>query len=385
MVMNPSGKNIYESIRGNSLTFLSKKSPIVLFAILCMPKIASASPDFDHYAWNFGEIREAEGTVSHVFTLKNDGSGPLYVGRAIPSCSCITAVLPQEAILPGKTGELIVSFSPSGAVGDTFRSLEITDSEGRLLGTLSIEADVIPIDRSIQERYFYTLGDMLYANLSTVPFGYIFPGDTLTKTVFLANASPEAISIETSLPPHLSPHEAPSQPPFPIVQVGAPTSIAPGEELPLTLTYALPAESQWIGTLNDTLRLSINGKPALLPITTSAIVLQRLTDSPTPPALRTYPSSGKLTSKRNPGTAATEESDSYEASIEVHNDGQSPLQILKVETPDGLTAIVDQETIAPGEQTLLRVSCKQARKFRIRLFTNDPKRRYRDIDITYLK
>ena len=383
MVMNPSGKNIYESIRGNSLAFLSRKCPIVLFAILCMPKIASASPDFDHYAWNFGEIREAEGTVSHVFTLKNDGSGPLYVGRAIPSCSCITAVLPQEAILPGKTGELIVSFSPSGAVGDTFRSLEITDSEGRLLGTLSIEADVIPIDRSIQERYFYTLGDMLYANLSTVPFGYIYPGDTLTKTVFLANASPEAISIETSLPPHLSPHEAPSQPPFPIVQVGAPASIAPGEELPLTLTYALPAESEWIGTLNDTLRLSINGKPALLPITTSAIVLQRLTDSSTPPALRTYPSSGKLMPKLDPGTA--EEPGDYEATIEVHNDGQSPLQLLKVEAPDGINATFDHPNIAPGEQTLLRVSCQQARKFRIRLFTNDPKRRYRDIDITYLK
>lgn len=382
MVMNPSGKNIYESIRGNSLTFLSKKSPIVLFAILCMPKIASASPDFDHYAWNFGEIREAEGTVSHVFTLKNDGTGPLYVGRAIPSCSCITAVLPQEAILPGKTGELIVSFSPSGAVGDTFRSLEITDSEGRLLGTLSIEANVIPIDRSIQERYFYTLGDMLYANLSTVPFGYIYPGDTLTKTVFLANASPEAINIETSLPPHLSPHEAPSQPPFPI-QVGAPTSIAPGEELPLTLTYALPAESEWIGTLNDTLRLSINGKPALLPITTSAIVLQRPTDNPAPPALRTYPSSGKLMPKLDSGTA--EEPGDYEATIEVHNDGQSPLQLLKVEAPDGINATFDHPNIAPGEQTLLRVSCQQARKFRIRLFTNDPKRRYRDIDITYLK
>lgn len=383
MVMNPSGKIIYESIRGNSLTFLSRKSPIVLFAILCMPKIASASPDFDHYAWNFGEIREAEGTVSHVFTLKNDGSGPLYVGRAIPSCSCITAVLPQEAILPGKTGELIVSFSPSGAVGDTFRSLEITDSEGRLLGTLSIEADVIPIDRSIQERYFYTLGDMLYANLSTVPFGYIFPGDTLTKAVFLANASPETINIETSLPPHLSPHEASSQPPFPIVQVGAPASIAPGEELPLTLTYALPAESEWIGTLNDTLRLSINGKPALLPITTSAIVLQRLTDNPAPPALRTYPSSGKLMPKLDPGTA--EELGDYEATIEVHNDGQSPLQLLKVEAPDGINATFDRPNIAPGEQTLLRVSCQQARKFRIRLFTNDPKRRYRDIDITYLK
>lgn len=367
MVMNPSGKNIYESIRGNSLTFLSKKSPIVLFAILCMPKIASASPDFDHYAWNFGEIREAEGTVSHVFTLKNDGSGPLYVGRAIPSCSCITAVLPQEAILPGKTGELIVSFSPSGAVGATFRSLEITDSEGRLLGTLSIEADVIPIDRSIQERYFYTLGDMLYANLTTVPFGYIYPGDILTKTVFMANASRETMHIETSASTGW-------------LHVQCPDSIGPGEELPMTLSYSIAEESQLMATLHDTLQLWIDGRKALMPITTSAICLQRLTPSNDAPSLRSYPSAGKLKPK----------DDRLVAEIEIHNDGQGPLKILKIETPEGVEAQMDLNPIPAGRQTMLRVTSPKKpnatdvsvkTSFRITIFTNDLKRQYREIEI----
>ena len=355
---------------------------LVLFILLPSPCKGARAGDggcyFDHYSWDFGEIEEAEGTVSHTFRLKNEGATPLYVGRAIPSCTCITAQLPQGAILPGKEGEVEVSFSPSGAVGATFRSLEITDSEGRLLGTLSIEADVIPIDRSIQERYFYTLGDMLYANLSTVPFGYIYPGDTITKTVFLANASHKImnISADKSFSPRLL--------------VDAPESLAPGEELPITLSYAIPAESQWTGTLNDTLRLNIDGKPALLPITTSAIALDRLPNQPASeaPSLRTYPSSGKLVRKATSSSSLTE---SYEATIEVHNDGKSPLLILKIEAPDGLNAIVDQETISPGEQTKLRIGCKQvenmraaskqAEKYRIRLFSNDPKRRYRDIDI----
>ena len=263
-----------------------------------------------------------------------------------------------------------VSFSPSGAVGETFRSLEITDSEGKLLGTLSIEADVIPIDRSIQERYFYTLGDMLYANLTTVPFGYVHPGDTVRKTVFLANASRETMRLAIK-----GQRSSDLAIPFSI-NCTCPDSIAPGEELPMTLTYNFPAESTWLGTLNDTLRLSIDDKPALLPITTSAIVLNQMTQpAENAPALRTYPSSGKL---KQDGIL-------FSATIEVHNDGKAPLQILKIEAPDDLNAIVEQETIAPGEQTQLRISCKQAGKYRIRLFTNDPKRRYRDIDILLQK
>lgn len=336
-----------------------------------------ASNDFDHYAWDFGEIKEAEGTVSHIFTLKNDGSEPLYVGRAIPSCSCITAQLPQEAILPGKTGEVLVSFSPSGAVGETFRSLEVTDGEGRLLGTLSIEANVIPIDRSIQERYFYTLGDMLYANLTTVPFGYIYPGDTVRKTVFLANASRETMHIEIRKSEEgLVADNASTEG----LQVQCPDSIGPGEELPMTLSYSIAEESQLMATLHDTLQLWIDGRKALMPITTSAICLQRLTPSNDAPSLRTYPSAGKLKPKDN----------WLVAEIEIHNDGQGPLKILKIETPEGIEAQLDLNPIPAGEQTMLRVTSAKTTKgtegsaktsFRITIFTNDPKRQYREIDI----
>ncbi len=326
--------------------------------LIMMTTSASAQHVFDHYSWDFGSIEESDGTVSHTFRIKNNGSGPLYVGRAIPSCSCITAQLPQEAILPGKEGEVEVYFSPSGAVGETFRSLEVTDAEGRLLGTLNIEADVNPIDRSIQERYFYTLGDMLYANLTTVPFGYIHPGETTQKTVFLANASKQSMHIGSQYASEW-------------LQVQCPDSIGPGEELPMTLSYSIPAETRLTATLKDTLRLHIDDHAALLPITTSAICFQQLTTDGDTPSLRTYPSAGKLLPKE----------DCFEAEIEIHNDGKGQLEILKIEAPESSDVQIGQKMILSGEQTLLRVTYKKRDKYRIGLFTNDPKRPYRDIEI----
>lgn len=331
---------------------------ILIVGLSLLATTALAQHTFDHYEWDFGSIEESEGTVSHTFMLRNEGTGPLYITRAIPSCTCITAQLPQEAIMPGKAGELVVSFSPSGSVGETFRSVELTDQEGRLICTLNVRADVNPIDRSIQERYYYTLGDMLYANRVQIPFGYVYPDDTPSKTLFLANASKETMSIEK----HYSSEW---------LQVQCPDSILPGEELPLTLSYPFPEDASLIATLKDTVRLQINGKEALLPITTSAICLQRLGNSDEVPSLRTYPSSGRLLPKE----------DFLEAEIEIHNDGKGQLKVLKIEAPESSDVQIGQTAILPGEQTLLRVTYKKRDKHRIGLFTNDPKRPYRDIEI----
>lgn len=350
---------------------------ILFLGLSLIATSAKAQHSFDHYEWDFGEIEETEGTVSHNFRLKNEGNTPLYITRAIPSCTCITAQLPQGAILPGKEGEVEVSFSPSGAVGETFRSVELTDQEGRLIGTLSIRADVTPIDRSIQERYFYTLGDMLYANLTRVPFGYIYPGDTVRKTVFLANASRETMHIETR---KSSKRPVADNASMEWLQVLCPDSIGPGEELPMTLSYSIAEDSPLMATLHDTLQLWIDGRKALIPITTSAICLQRLTPSNEAPSLRTYPSAGRLMPVN----------DQLVAEIEIHNDGQGPLKILKIETPEGVEAQMDLNPIPAGGQTMLRVTSPKKpnateasakTNFRITIFTNDLKRQYREIEI----
>ncbi|MBO4603621.1 MAG: DUF1573 domain-containing protein, partial [Salinivirgaceae bacterium] len=116
-------------------------------------------PVFDTYEWDFGTISEADGPVSHAFHLLNNSNRNVAISRAIPGCSCINADFLSTPVEPGKMTDVVVTYSPSGAVGDTYRTIEIVDTEGRSLGTLSTKANVVPADRSIQERYFYTLAD----------------------------------------------------------------------------------------------------------------------------------------------------------------------------------------------------------------------------------
>ena len=67
---------------------------------------------------DFGDIKESNGIVSHTFTVLNNGELPLVISRVIASCGCTQPDWTQEPIAPGKTGEIKVSYDPTGRSGE---------------------------------------------------------------------------------------------------------------------------------------------------------------------------------------------------------------------------------------------------------------------------
>ena len=63
---------------------------------------------------DFGTIKEADGPVSHIFKVKNEGNAPLIITKVTASCGCTQPEFPKEPIAPGKTGEIKVTYTPSG-------------------------------------------------------------------------------------------------------------------------------------------------------------------------------------------------------------------------------------------------------------------------------
>ena len=63
---------------------------------------------------DFGTIKAADGPVSHIFKFKNEGEIPLVITRATASCGCTQPEYPKDPVAPGKTGEIKVTFNPSG-------------------------------------------------------------------------------------------------------------------------------------------------------------------------------------------------------------------------------------------------------------------------------
>ncbi len=332
---------------------------LLLFCLLSWQMRAQSS--FDATNWNFGKISEADGVVSHTFVFRNTTGEPLRITGALPSCNCIMAQLPDGPVGPGKIADITVFFAPSGAAGPTHRTIEILGSKGVSLGTLSTDADVIPSDRSIGERYPIVLAPSLYANMNTIPFGYMAPGQKASKVIYLANSSDGWMYIETS------------QKGSGLMTVQCPEVIGPGKEVAVMLTYSMPAGQNFV-TRRDTLTVKVEGSEAAGNITTSAICLTKGSAGPSAPRMRVYPNEGELRSRLLGHT--------QRGAVGIYNDGAGDLVINGVEAPAGVGfSITPGARVAPGKslKAELEVPEGTALPVTIRLFVNDPQRPYKDI------
>ena len=87
------------------------------------------------------------------------------------------------------------------------------------------------------------------------------------------------------------------------------------------------------------------------------------------PVLRTYPSVAPLEKSWFSRT--------YSGTVLLENAGDAPLEIRKV-ISDAVLGLSDGTILAPGEKIRVKASSAQT-QFRAELFTNDPKRPYKEL------
>ena len=68
--------------------------------------------------FDFGEIVESEGAVSHRFAWRNLSSEAMSVLSATGKCSCTTATFAAATVQAGDTSSVVVTFDPKDKVGD---------------------------------------------------------------------------------------------------------------------------------------------------------------------------------------------------------------------------------------------------------------------------
>jgi hypothetical protein len=79
----------------------------------------------DTTVFDFGDIKEADGPVTHVFKIKNDGEVALVITKAMSSCGCAEPIWTKEPIAPGKTGEIKVIFDPTTRRGPFTKTISV--------------------------------------------------------------------------------------------------------------------------------------------------------------------------------------------------------------------------------------------------------------------
>lgn len=98
----------------------------------------------DGTVFDFGNIREEAGEVSHRFIFKNTSNEPFVVLGAAGKCGCTTASYSKKEIAPGDTASVVVKFNPTGRSGTFKQRVTVLLSSPSLHNTLFIKGVIEP-------------------------------------------------------------------------------------------------------------------------------------------------------------------------------------------------------------------------------------------------
>lgn len=97
--------------------------------------------EFEETAYDFGTVKEGA-IVDHVFKFKNSGDAPVILSQVSASCGCTTPDYTKEPVLPGKEGEIKVSFNSQGQVGQQQKIVTISSNASNKVTTVQIKGTV---------------------------------------------------------------------------------------------------------------------------------------------------------------------------------------------------------------------------------------------------
>lgn len=112
------------------------KKLVLMFSILLLSVVAlnaqevqkqtkGAAISAPEEQFDFGTIKEADGPVTHAFTIKNVGNAPLVITRASASCGCTKPKFSTEPIAPGKSTKIEVTYNPAGRPGQFVKTVAV--------------------------------------------------------------------------------------------------------------------------------------------------------------------------------------------------------------------------------------------------------------------
>ena len=149
---------------------------------------------FEQVEHDFGKINEADGRVTTVFTFKNEGMEPLVLSNVRASCGCTTPKWTREPIEPGQTGEITVTYNPSGRPGRFTKTITVTSNATEGTKKLTIKGEVIPKTATPVDMYPVKMGN-LSMKLNVADFGIVKKGVNKTVSIEYANKSNAAVTV----------------------------------------------------------------------------------------------------------------------------------------------------------------------------------------------
>ncbi|WP_081209053.1 DUF1573 domain-containing protein [Salegentibacter sediminis] len=104
----------------------------------------TAKMEFKTETIDYGEIKKGSDGV-RVFEFTNTGNAPLVIENVTSSCGCTIPKKPEEAIMPGETGEIEVKYDTK-RVGPIRKTVTVYSNSDVPTKALKIKGKVVDED-----------------------------------------------------------------------------------------------------------------------------------------------------------------------------------------------------------------------------------------------
>lgn len=111
---------------------------ILLTAVMLIAGISLATAQeqqaqikFDKVLHNFEVFSESDPVQECTFNFTNVGTAPLVINQAVASCGCTVPAYTKEPVLPGKKGEIKVTYNGKGKFPGHFKKSITVRTNGK--------------------------------------------------------------------------------------------------------------------------------------------------------------------------------------------------------------------------------------------------------------
>jgi Protein of unknown function (DUF1573) len=90
----------------------------------------------------FGKVEQGQ-LIKHTFQFVNEGGKDLLITQVTPSCGCTATSWTREAIRPGATGEIAISFNTAGKMGPQNKTITVVSNTEPAIRLLYLTGEVV--------------------------------------------------------------------------------------------------------------------------------------------------------------------------------------------------------------------------------------------------
>lgn len=355
------------------LSNIFRVAMVFMICELSVAQTKNTTVEFEAKSHNFGKIEESAGYVSCVFKFKNTGDIPFVINTIGVSCGCTTPQWNKAPVMPGKSGEITVTFDPLGRPGIFEKSINITCNAGGGSIKLLISGDVKPRPRTIIDDYPFPVADGLRITDRSVSMGNIPRLEVTYKELPIANNSDKEINIDIDR----------SLLPGYIIVKARKATLAPRERSEIIVKYDATKTDIW-GEDVFFYSLIVNGVKQEDMIMTRAVLIENFKNL-TKEQLKSAPhsefSSYFYHFSTQPKNAV------LSRNFTVSNSGQDDLKIRYIDfNSEKLDVTCSNDVVKAGGTATISVKIKSTKESgqvaeNIKVITNDPQMPVRDIRV----